>query len=71
MIVKNIVPLRISDAEVAQLAVRMRAAFASNPGIAALALDNFGERIPSDIQHDAVRAIVNASAPHALLRWSI
>ena len=66
LIVKNIVPLRISDAEVAQLAVRMRAAFATNPGIAALALDNFGERIPSDIQHDAVRAIVNASAPHAI-----
>ena len=31
LIVKHIVPLRISDAEVAQLAVRMRAAFETNP----------------------------------------
>jgi hypothetical protein len=66
VIVKHIVPLRISDAEVAQLAVRMRAAFATSPNIAAIALEHFGERIPPEIQHDAVRAIVDAKASYAI-----
>lgn len=66
LIVKHIVPLRITDAEVAQLAVRVRGTFAVSPNIALLALENFGERMPAEVQHDAVRAIVKTRASYAI-----
>jgi hypothetical protein len=66
LIVKHVVPLRISDAEIAQLAVRMRSAFEINPGVAVSALEIFGERLPREVQYDAVRAIVNARASYAI-----
>ena len=64
LMVKHVVPLRISDAEIAQLGVRMRSAFA-DPGVAVSVLEVFGERLPREIQHDAVSAVVNARASHA------
>ena len=67
LIIKHIVALRISDAEVAQLAARLRAAFETDPNIAVLALEHFGERMPPEVQHDAVRAIVNARASYAIV----
>jgi hypothetical protein len=66
LIVKHIMGLRISDAEVAQLSARLSAAFETNPNIAALALEHFGERMPPEVQYDAVRAIVNARASYAI-----
>jgi len=66
LIVKHVAPLRISDPEVAQLAVRMRSAFETTPEVALLALETFGERLPPEAQQDAVTAIVNAKASHAL-----
>ena len=65
LIVKHVVPLRISDAELAQLAVRMRAAFETNPGVAASVLEIFGERLPQETQYDAVRSLVKAQASYA------
>jgi hypothetical protein len=60
------VPLHISDAEIAQLAARLRSEFVADPGIAVRALEVFGERLPADMQRDAVAAIVNAKASYAL-----
>ena len=65
LIIKNVVPLRISDAELAQLAVRMRDAFETNPGVAASALEIFGERLPQETQYDAVRSLIKARASYA------
>jgi hypothetical protein len=52
--------LRVSDAEIAQLAARMRSEFAVDPGVAVRALEVFGERLPSETQRDAVEAVVKA-----------
>src|SRR5262249_54122792 len=54
------VPLRLSDPEIAQLAARMRSDFMADPGVAVRALEVFGERLPSDVQRDAVAEIVKA-----------
>jgi len=58
--------LRISDPEIAQVAVRMRPDFTADPGVAVRALEVFGERLSTDIQRDAVAEIVNAQASYAL-----
>jgi hypothetical protein len=65
LIVKYVMPLRISDAEIPQLAVRMRSAFETDPDVAVSVLEIFGERLPGETQHDAVRAIVKARASYA------
>lgn len=59
-------PLRISDAEVAELAARMRPAFVADASVAVRALEVFGERLPTDVQRDAVAEIVKAKPSHAL-----
>jgi hypothetical protein len=59
-------PLRLSDPEIAQLATRMRSNFAADPGVALRALEVFGERLPADIQRDAVTEIVKAKTSYAL-----
>ena len=66
LIVKHVVPLRISDAEVAQLADRMCVAFGKHPDVAVSVLATFGERLPLQTQHDAVTALVHARASYAL-----
>ncbi|ODT24188.1 MAG: hypothetical protein ABS54_09920 [Hyphomicrobium sp. SCN 65-11] len=66
-LLEHAVALRISDAELVQLAPRMRAAFSINPGNAVRALELFGERLPPDTQNDAVSAIVKAKAQYALM----
>ena len=60
------VPLRISDPDIAQLAARMRPAFMADPGVAVRALEVLGERLPTDIQRDAVTEIVKAKPSYAL-----
>jgi hypothetical protein len=60
------VPLRLSDPDIAQLAARMRPAFVADPSVAVRALEVLGERLPADIQRDAVTEIVKAKPPHAL-----
>lgn len=60
------VPLRFSDADIAQLATRMRPAFMTDPGVAVRALEVFGERLPTGVQRDAVAEIVKARPTHAL-----
>ena len=66
LVIRNAAPLRISDLDVAELAGRMRAAFAANPGAALLALETFGERLLPETQRDAVSAIAGAKASYAL-----
>lgn len=66
LIVKQAVPLRMSDADIAQLAVRMCAAFETSADVALLALEKFGERLPAKAQDEAIRAIVSANASYAL-----
>lgn len=58
---------RITDSELAQLSRRLRTEFDTNPELAILALEVFGERLPWDLQLGAVDAIVRARASHALL----
>jgi len=65
LIVKHVVPLRIADAEIAQLAPRMRSAFEINPDVAVSVLQTFGERLPRETQYDAVKTIVNTRASYA------
>src|SRR5262249_53433937 len=60
------VPLRVSDPEIAQLAARMRSDFMADPGVAVRALEVFGERLPFDVQRDAVTEIVKAKTAYAL-----
>ena len=60
------VPLRISDPDIAHLAARMRSDFIADPGVAVRALEVFGERLSTDIQRDAVTAIVKAKPSYAL-----
>ena len=59
-------PLRISDPEIAQLAARMRSAFVADPGDAVHALQILGERLPTDIQRDAVTEIAKSKPSYAL-----
>jgi hypothetical protein len=66
LIANNAATLRISDAEIAQLAMRMRALPGLTPEVAALMLEKFGERLPIDAQHEAIASIVKANASHAL-----
>ena len=65
-LLEHIVPLRISDADIAQLAARMQPAFVADPGVAVRALEVLGERLPSEIQRDAVTEVVKAKPSHAL-----
>jgi hypothetical protein len=60
------VPLRFSDPDIAQLAARMRSNFMADPGVAVRALEVLGERLPTDIQRDAVTEIVKAKTSYAL-----
>jgi hypothetical protein len=62
----NAGPLRISDADIGRLAPRMRPAFMADPNAAVRALEVFGERLPVQVQQDAVAEIVKAKAAHAL-----
>lgn len=59
-------PLRISDAEIAQLAARMRSGFIADPALAVRALEVLGERLSPEVQRDAVTEIVKAKASYAL-----
>ncbi len=65
-IIEQAGPLRITDADIAQLAPRMRSAFMADPGVAVHALKVFGERLPAETQRDAVDRIVAAKASYAL-----
>jgi hypothetical protein len=60
------VSLRISDLDIARLAPRMRPAFLADPSVAVRALEVFGERLPTDIQRDAVTEIIKAKPSYAL-----
>ena len=62
LVANNAAALRISDAEVAQLALRMRAASELTPDVAVLALEKLGERLPIDAQDAAIVSIVKAKA---------
>jgi hypothetical protein len=64
LIAKHAVQLRISDAEVTQLAVRARAE--TSPDVALLVMETFGERLPPEAQQDAISVIVGAKASYAL-----
>ena len=59
-------PLRLTDAEIAQLSPRLRVAFSADPSVAVRALEIFGERLPAETQRDAVSRIVEAKASYAL-----
>ena len=65
-IIKYAAPLRISDAELVQLTARMHTAIEASPDVAVLALEAFGARLPTEVQHRAVQSIVGGKAPHAL-----
>ena len=58
--------LRISDADIARLAPRMRASSELTPEVAVLILEKFGDRLPVEAQHEAISSIVKASTKHAL-----
>ena len=66
LIVKHVMRLRISDAEVLQLADRMPPAMQLEPGVAVAILETFGERLPNATAEDAVKVIVKARASYAL-----
>lgn len=66
LVANNAMALRISDSEVAQLALRMRASLELTPEVAVLVLEKFGERLPAEAQHEAVASIVGAKASYAL-----
>jgi hypothetical protein len=57
---------RISDAELVELATRMRAAFEANPEVAVSALEVFGARLPREALIAAVAAIVKGRASYAI-----
>ena len=67
LIATNATVLRISDAEVAQLALRMHGSPGPTPEVAVLVLEKFGERLPVEAQHEAVASIVKANVSHALV----
>jgi hypothetical protein len=66
LLANNATTLRISDPELAQLALRMHASSELTPEAAVLILEKFGQRLPIEAQHDAIASIVKASATHAL-----
>ena len=65
-VANNTTTLRITDLEVAQLALRIRSTLGLTPEAAALVLEKFGERLPVEAQHEAIASIVKADASHAL-----
>ena len=65
-ILDNAGELRISDAEITQLAPRMRLTFAAAPADAVHALNIFGDRLPPETQRAAVNGIVSAKSSYAL-----
>lgn len=66
MICSHAGPLRLADADILQLSARLPAEFRRDPQSAVLSLVSFGERLPTEVQHQAVETITNASASHAL-----
>lgn len=66
LVANNAAALRVSDAEVAQLAQRMRTSSELTPEVAVAVLDKFGERLPAEAQSEAITAIMKARATHAL-----
>jgi hypothetical protein len=66
VVANNATTLRISDAEIAQLATRMRATLELTPEVAVLVLQIFGERLPVEAQQEAIASIVKSNASHAL-----
>jgi hypothetical protein len=66
LVANNATALRISDSEVAELALRMRASSELTPEVAVLVLEKFGERLPLEAQHEAIASIANANAAYAL-----
>jgi len=65
-IANNATALRISDSEIAQLALRIQAPSELAPEVAVLVLEIFGERLPAEAQQEATASIVKANASHAL-----
>jgi hypothetical protein len=65
LIAASAASLRLADADLAQLAPRMRAAELA-PGDAVLMLEKLGDRLPVEAQREAVTSIVKAGARHAL-----
>lgn len=65
-IVDNVAAMRITDAEVAHLAARMRPTLLAEPAVAVRVLHIFGNRLPPETQRDAVEGIVRARASYAL-----
>ena len=66
VLANNATALRISDAEIAQLAARVRASSELTPEVAVLVLQIFGERLPVEAQQEAIASIVKSNASHAL-----
>ena len=65
-VANNATALRVSDPEIAQLALRMRSSLELTPEVAVLVLEKFGERLPAEAQHEAIASIVKSNASHAL-----
>jgi len=70
LVANSATTLRIRDAEVAQLALRMHASSELTPEVAVLVLEKFGERLPVEAQQDAIESILKANATHALAALS-
>jgi hypothetical protein len=66
LIANNVTALRISDSDVAQLALRMRESLGLTPEVAVLMLDKFGERLPIEAQEEAIGSIVKGNVSQAL-----
>jgi hypothetical protein len=66
LVANNAATLRISDSEVAQLALRVRGSSDLAPGVAVLLLEKFGERLPDEAQQQTIASIVKADPTHAL-----
>jgi hypothetical protein len=66
LIANSALALRLSDAEVAQVVPRMRAASELTPEVAVIVLERFGERLPLEAQQEAIASIAKAKASYAL-----
>jgi hypothetical protein len=66
VVANNATALRIRDAEIAQLALRIHSSPELTPEVAVLVLEKFGERLPVEAQRDSIASIVNANGSHAL-----
>lgn len=66
VIASNAAALRISDADIADIAPRLRASSELTPEVAVSMLEKFGERLPLDAQQEAITSVVKANAKHAL-----